>query len=266
MSKIVFDIGGSNLRVAHVESGSIGAEKIMPTPKNPKDALAVFIESIEQVTGGEKVTAIAGGIAGVIDNFGTVLKSPNLPEWKDFPLAKLFAEHFSIPVTVRNDAEMAGLGEACYGAGSNHSIVAYLGIGTGVGGTRIVGRMPTPHIFGFEPGQQILDTVNKTTLESLIGGASLTKKYNLQACDLPRSVWNELTSVFAAGIMNTIVHWSPDVVVLGGSLMNEDNGFRVGDITDALEKLPSIYLKLPPLLRARLGDKSGLYGALATLN
>ena len=43
-------------------------------------------------------------------------------------------------------------------------------------------------------------------------------------CDLRtmcEKKWEELAETFAIGLHNTILHWSPDRVVLGGSMFNE---------------------------------------------
>lgn len=265
MSKIVFDIGGTNLRIAIADNTKVHSVETTPTPQEPQEALVTLIKTIERLTNAKPLTALVGGVAGIIDTSGTIITSPHLPLWKDFPLAKLLSDHFSIPVILRNDSEMAGLGEACFGAGVDYTTVAYLGVGTGVGGTRIVGKAPVSHAYNFEPGHQILDTVSGDTLESLISGSSLTKRHNIPPYDLPRDTWKELSKIFAVGIMNTIVYWTPNVVVLGGSLMNEDNGFRIKDIENALKNLHSPYPELPPLHHAHLKDQSGLYGALAII-
>src|SRR4030066_415253 len=47
--------------------------------------------------------------------------------------------------------------EKVKGAGKGFNIVAFLTIGTGVGGARIVGGKPDANVFGFEPGHQIID-------------------------------------------------------------------------------------------------------------
>ncbi len=265
MSKIVFDIGGTNLRVAIANNAKIHSVEKTATPQEPNEAFTTITKIIESLVNTEQLTALVGGVAGIIDTSGTIITSPHLPLWKNFPLAKLLSDHFSLPVTLRNDSEMAGLGEACFGAGVDYSIVAYLGVGTGVGGTHIVKRVPTPHTYNFEPGHQILNAMSGETLESLISGSSISKQYKVPPYDLPRNVWDRLTQFFAVGIMNTIVHWSPHAVILGGSLMNEDNGFRIADIENALKNLHSTYPILPQLLRAHLKDQSGLYGALTTI-
>ena len=265
MTRIVFDIGGTNMRVARESSGaagSLGEMKKVPTPQSQSEAFAALTDLIAEVSDGEPVTAIAGGVAGIIGPSGEIINSPNLPYWTGFTLGTRLEKKYSVPVRIANDTDLAGLGEAHRGAGQSATIVVYLGIGTGVGGTRIVDGSISRHTFGFEAGHQIMDVPSHATLESLIGGRSLETKHKTPPSKLPRNVWDELTPVLATGIWNSIVHWSPQVVVLGGSLMNEENGFRIDDITQALSAIPSIYPALPYVRHSLLGEQSGLYGAL----
>lgn len=263
MSRIVFDIGGSHVRVARADAALGDVQKI-GTPTAPEAALAALSLQIERAGYGEPIEAIGGAVAGVIRE-GTVLSSPNLPEWKGFALAEALRSRFSTRVEISNDAELEGLGEALFGAGKGFPIVAYMTIGTGVGGARIVGGAVDSRSVGFEPGHQIVDVTQGATLESLVGGAALKRKHGIPPKTLPRAVWNELTPILAAGIWNAIVHWSPHVVVLAGSLLNDDNGFRIADVARAVEKYRSVIPAVPPIRSGVLGDKAGLSGALALI-
>jgi hypothetical protein len=53
--------------------------------------------------------------------------------------------------------------------------------------------------------------------------------------------------------------------VLGGSMMNEDNGYRLSDVRSALERFPSPYPRYPELRLAERKDTAGLWGALALM-
>lgn len=264
MSRIVFDIGGSHIRVARADGAALGDVQRIDTPTEPDAALAALSLLIERISSGEPIEAIGGAVAGVIRE-GTVLSSPNLPEWNGFALAEALRSRFSTRVEVSNDAEIEGLGEALFGAGKGFPIVAYMTIGTGVGGARIVDGAVDRRSVGFEPGHQIIDIARGATLESLVGGAALKRKHGIQPATLPRFVWDELTPILAAGIWNAIVHWSPHVVVLAGSLLSEDTGFRLADVAKMVEKYRSVIPAVPPIRSGVLGDKAGLSGALALI-
>jgi glucokinase len=64
---------------------------------------------------------------------GVVLNPPNLPCWRDFPLAERIRAIYDVPVTVDNDANAAALAEARWGAARGFRYVFYATIGTGIG-------------------------------------------------------------------------------------------------------------------------------------
>lgn len=260
MSRLLFDIGGTSLRIATGTGDSLSNPVKLPTPHDPSEAVAMLaLYAKEHMPDCE---GASGGIAGVIED-GVVRSSPHLPSWDGFAFQASLADAIALPVHVQNDAELAGLGEATYGAGKGYGIVAYLGIGTGIGGSLIVDGKVARHASGFEPGHQILDVDSGATFEGLVSGHALEKHFGTPAHDLDRGIYDLLTPTLAAGIYNVLLTWSPDVLVLGGSLMNEENGYRIAAIEKALAERESVLPAFPPLVKAALGDDNGLYGALA---
>lgn len=263
MSRIAFDIGGTNLRVAECRAEGIGPVERMDTPPRPEDAVRALAELARKVVA-EAPTEIVGAVAGVIGEAGMVISSPHLPLWNGFALGDGLSRALGANVRVFNDADLAALGEAHFGAGKGYPIVAYLGLGTGVGGSRVVDGMLDPHAVGFEPGHQIVDESEHATLESLVGGAAIAATYGMQPEKLDRSAWSALTPHLAVGIWNLIVSWSPDVVVLGGALMNEENGFRLAEVTAAVSDLRQVLPTVPPILKGTL-EYPALHGARAMI-
>ncbi len=262
-SAVVFDIGGTSLRVGLALHDGVGETVKVPTPQSPDEGVRVLAELILSVAG-KDVRGIAGGFPGVLEN-GVVRFAPNLPEWVDVKLAALLEEKLGAPAEVENDADLAALGEAVYGAGKGARVVAYLGIGTGVGTGRVVDSAIESGVFDLEAGHQILDAREGATLEGLVSGSAILRRFGVRPEHAPRELFDELTPVLAAGLHNAIVHWSPEVLVLGGSLMNEETGFRLAEVSAALGRIPSPYPRLPHIALAERGDAAGLYGALALL-
>jgi len=64
---------------------------------------------------------------------GTVLNPPNLPCWRNFPLAAQVRRVFDVCAKVDNDANAAALAEAIWGAGVGFRNVFYATLGTGIG-------------------------------------------------------------------------------------------------------------------------------------
>jgi glucokinase len=64
---------------------------------------------------------------------GIVINPPNLPGWRNFPLADLISKAYRLPVRVDNDGNAAALAEALWGAGRGYRNVFCATIGTGIG-------------------------------------------------------------------------------------------------------------------------------------
>ena len=251
MSRLVFDIGGTNMRMAIAEGNALHVVKKIPTPKDPEDAVVALGKFVTESAECPKNSV--GGIAGIIRN-GIVVDSPNLSSWNGFPFAEQLTNKTGLTTRIYNDAEIAAYGEAVSGAGVEYERVAYLTIGTGVGGALITHATLPRESQEFEPGRQIIPETHKT-LEDFVGGAALEKEFGLAPEHLSRSVFTERTHTLALGMLHIIKLWSPDVVVLNGALMNEETAFRLDEVKKALGE------QFIPVVRATLGDQSALYGA-----
>ena len=258
---LLFDIGGTNMRIASSRDlKSLETTHAVKTPRIFEEGIALFKKIGREIARGEKIQAVCGGIAGPLNKTKSrILNAPNLSGWNKKPLKEKLTEAFDCPAFIENDATVAGLGEAHFGAGAGRRIVAYLTISTGVGGARIVNGRIDENALGFEPGHQIIDK-NGTTLESLISGSGLSKRYGKTVSAIKNeAIWNETACLLAIGIANTIVYWSPDIVILGGSLMKT---ISLPNVRTHLKKTLTIFQSLPSVVRSKLGDSAGLYGAM----
>src|SRR5215216_5976621 len=134
---VAVDIGGTHIRVAVYEPSSITRLNHYRTRSRATEdgVYDRLVQAIESVWPKEKVEAIGIASPGPLDpHTGTILATPNIPGWKNFPLAEKLCKHFDVPVYLDNDANMAGLAEWQYGAGQGHQDVVYLTISTGIGG------------------------------------------------------------------------------------------------------------------------------------
>jgi glucokinase len=79
------------------------------------------------------------GFGGPVDDASrTIIKSHQISGWDDFPLAEWISEAVELPVTLGNDADVAGLAETLFGAGEGLSPVFYITVGSGIGGGLII--------------------------------------------------------------------------------------------------------------------------------
>ena len=268
MAYLLFDIGGTKTRLAlSLDGKSFLAPVIFPTPSNFDEAVKLLGEEARKISLGQKILQAAGGVAGTLNRDRTsLLRATNLAEWQDQPLKEALEAEWGAPVTLENDAAVVGLGEAVFGAGQNYQSVAYLTVSTGVGGAKIEQGKIAAHTYGFEPGFQIINYLTGETLEA-ISGTTVAQKFGLEPKEITDPViWSEAAKLLAVGVHNALVFWSPEVVVLGGSMMRAPAGISVAAVALHLATLPSVFKETVPLKSAVLGDLGGLYGALNLLS
>lgn len=259
---LVFDLGATNTRLALSQDGRALDEVVtIQTDPQPHGYLEL-IEAAKRLAAGRPIKLIAGGAPGTVDRHrGALLRAPNLSNWGRVDLAGMFKLAFQAPLRLENDTALVGLGEAVAGAGESKGVMAYVTVSTGINGVRIVDGQIDVSSFGFEVGQQLIEVGNQTvTLESLVGGHALQQKYGR----LPRSiddpeVWVEERHHLAVGLYNLMVTWSPDLIVMGGSMMRD---IPLGPLSEELQALPKVFPRWPELRAAKLQDLGGLEGAL----
>lgn len=249
------------MRVAEIRAGAPKDVLKLETPPEKENRLPTLIDAVKRISP-ERAEIIAGGVTGVISREGVVAKS-SANGWHEYDFAKSLKESVSDKVYIYNDALMAGLGEAAYGAGKDKEVVGYIGLGTGIGTARIRGKKIDS--YGFEAGHHVVDVSNYESWEEKVSGRVLREKHQKYPQELEREVYDDYVRMIAFGVYNSILFWSPDIVIMGGALINESEGFKVEEIAAAVGEVNEDLPALPPIRRSELGDEAGLYGAMAVI-
>jgi glucokinase len=148
------DIGGTKVAAGNVDSrGKILTQLRKPMPANdgPEAGFKAVTSAIDALLSPEtkqnQVHAIGICAPGPLDpESGVVLNPPNLPCWRNFPLAARVAEMYRVPVKLDNDANAAALAETIWGAARGYKYVFYATLGTGIGtGIVLDGRIYHGH-------------------------------------------------------------------------------------------------------------------------
>src|SRR3989344_6957641 len=150
---LVFDIGGTKIRIASSSDGeNISDPIIFPTPQNFEEAIEQFKKIAFDLSNGQKIDKVAGGVRSPLDKEKSMFISNSiLPSWINKPLKQQLEQNLNTEVYLENDAALVGLGEANFGAGKNKNIVAFITVSTGVGGARLVNKSIDKNALGFEP-------------------------------------------------------------------------------------------------------------------
>ncbi|MEA1997170.1 MAG: ROK family protein [Gemmatimonadota bacterium] len=139
---IGIDLGGTNIVFGLVSpSGELLHHFHHPTEghKGPDQVIENILAGISEILdnhGDYHVNGIGLGSPGAIDTErGVVIQcAPNIPDWTGRQIRQPIVDRFGLPTFVDNDAKMAVIGEATFGAGAGHKNLFVVTLGTGTGG------------------------------------------------------------------------------------------------------------------------------------
>lgn len=283
---ISIDIGGTAIKYGIIcenaeiaLKGSLKTEAWRGGPEILKKVIGIVEHLIEHT--GETITGICISTAGMVDTErGSIFYSaPLIPDYAGTEFKKTLEEKFHIPCEVENDVNCAGLAEYSSGAAKGCKVVLMLTIGTGIGGCIVLdGKV----FHGFsnsacEVGYMHMDDSDFQTL----GAAGILSKKVSQWKGEPEEKWDgyrifeeakkgdmicnraidQMIEILGKGIANICYVINPEVVVLGGGIMAQEEFLR-GKIQDTVKKyLISSIEKHTKIVFAKHRNDAGILGA-----
>ncbi|MGC0144958.1 ROK family protein [Pseudactinotalea sp. Z1732] len=318
MSHLVgVDLGGTKTAAALVSlEGQVGAAYAIPTPARdgPEailDAVATLVREVVaryegslapgqygatiHLPGIVQLLGIGVGTAGVVDaGVGRVLSATDaLPGWPGTDvrqglrerLADLIGDH---PVTVENDVDAHGAGEAWQGAAAGSDDVLMVTVGTGVGASVVfdgrplrgahhvageLGHLPSPEAAGLRCG-----CGKEGHLEGIASGPALHRHYLRLGGDPAAADARAVYARAAAGdalaeralavsaravgraVAGVAMVLDPAVVVVGGGLSQAGPLWWQPMVSALRHELIAPLIDLP-VRRSDLGPAAGILGA-----
>jgi glucokinase len=291
------DIGGTKIAVGMVdEEGKVLSRVQAPTdPERYATSIQLIADMLRETSqsAGARLTGIGIGSTGPVDpmrgEFGDV---DFLPGWRGkSPVADL-NKIFSVKVALENDGDAAALAEAGWGAGRNRKRLIYVTVGTGIGGGIILDGKLYRGVDGAHPevGHQVIDPAGpacscgfRGCWESLAAGPAMAAWFEKHVpaddphrigitakkiCELAQqgdvralqAVEHE-AYYLGLGLANLINLFTPDAIVLSGSVMKSADLFmnRIrAVIRGGCRFVPADKTQLT---LASLGDDTNLIGA-----
>jgi glucokinase len=284
------EIGGTKLQLG-LGPGNGSLSGLWRGPVDPSAAaegirrqIATAVPDLLARAGIERaqVKGIGAGFGGPVDDATrTVIRSHQIAGWDSFPLADWLTDLLGWPAVLGNDADVAGLAEACFGAGKGLSPIFYITIGSGIGGGLILGG----EIYrGVGKGAAEIGHLRveggKATLEEVASGWGIERQALAafgsarQVSDLMRAaaagertagrILDRSWDALAEAIYHIIALLCPRRIIIGGgvSLIGEEAFFaplrrRVAErvfkpFADCYEIVPAV-----------LGEEVVVHGALA---
>jgi glucokinase len=301
------DIGGTKVAAGLVDSTGVISHKTRAPMVATGDAAtgfaavkaavdAVFSE-FPEARGA--VTGIGLCSPGPLDpKTGVVLNPPNVPCWRNYPLAAEVERVFGVPARVDNDANAAGLAEALWGAGVGYTNVFYATLGTGIG-TGIVFDKKIYHGrtgSAAEGGHMTIDyhgpqcpCGKRGCIEALASGPNIARRAQARLAPTSRmvqlagsleqvrsehigqafregdavatEVLTETAHLLTVWLGNIVDLLEPDVMVVGGGVAELMSPFFETISKDLQHWAINQRAGEIPLLMARYGADAGIAGA-----
>jgi fructokinase len=247
--------------------------------------IALLINQLELASGLTRSGRIGIGTPGVTTPQTGLLKNSNTLCLNGKPLSHDISLRLGCEIQLANDANCCALAESLLGAGHGYRTVFGIILGTGVGGGIVVdGKLLIgPHGIAGEWGHNPL--CGEWTpcycgrlgcIETVCAGPSLEKYYNLRtgrSLRLPEIViralegdsaaketLERLREKFSEALGAVVNLLDPDAIVIGGGVGNLDLLYSP-ETRAAIQRHLFNDRFETPLLRPKLGDSAGVFGA-----
>lgn len=295
------DVGGTKIAAGLVDArGRILASASAPTDRGAgfETGLKVIGDLLDgclRRVPGARPLGMGVGCTGPVDPRTGVL-GPNsfLPLWEGVNTVERLQDAFGLPdIAIENDADAAALGEAAWGAGQGAGRCIYVTVSTGIGCGIVLDGLLYRGAGGAHPelGHVIIDPARgpacfcggRGCWESLASGPALAAWYAGQRLErgllseaadsreicrraaagepLAREAVERESQYLGIGLANLITTFVPDVIVLGGGVMESWSLFEVRVWQMIRETCGLVPHERTALKRASLGAATGLAGA-----
>ncbi len=239
MITLGIDIGGSGIKGALVdtEKGEMVTERLRiptPQPSKPKAVLGVMKQIVAHFgTSGP----IGVGLPGIVIN-GVVRSAANIDDaWLGFAGQKKMTKATGCPVTLINDADVAGVAEMRFGAGKGQAgTVMIFTLGTGIGSAVFVNGRLVPNT---ELGHLYLRNQKKDA-------ENQAAERIREAENLSWKQWGKRLNTYFQHIEFI---FSPELIIIGGGVSKQHEEFLRFIKTRA------------PIVPAELRNEAGIIGA-----
>ncbi len=278
------ELGGTKVVVAASTDGpGLIGRRTVPT-RDPDSTFTGIRAAIEDVTAGEVVAGIGVASFGPIDlrpgshRFGTLLQTPK-EGWSDTDVLGGISNGRDVPVALDTDVNAALLGECTWGAGTAEH-VAYLTVGTGIGGAiwsngRVIRGLNHSEIGHLRVPRHPHDhrtsscPFHDDCLEGMASGEAITRRWGTRAPDLGgrTSEAVKLEAWYLAHGIAGLCAVVPVAQVIVGGGVSKLEGLHdavAGALADASALYPPVPFAEggPQILAPGLGDDSGVVGAI----
>lgn len=282
---VAVDVGGTKIAAALVDNeGGIHRKVKLPTERHDAGrSIEQVAEAARQAAGEmswERIAAVGVAVPGICFAATGEVWAPNLPGWDRIPLRAALESRLPARILMDSDRAACVLGEQWLGAARGYQDVVFLAVGTGIGagilsgGRLIRGANDIAGAVGwFVLTQEMREAYRRTgCLEAEAAGPALARRAGrataqqvveaARAGDEPaEEALEETARWLAMGISNLISTLNPQIVVLGGGLMQAGDLLLEPVRRWVVEWAQPIAARQARIELSRLGEDAGLLGA-----
>lgn len=208
--------------------------------------------------------------------WGHITNTPK-PGWANCDIAGFFAERFKVPIGFDTDVNGAALAEHQLGAGVDTSALAYITVGTGIGGGLVLNGKPVhggahPEMGHIYPRRHSSDRDfegvcphHSDCLEGLASGPAIKARWGASLSELPSDhIAHEIIADYLAQLAHTLFALTAvQVIVMGGGVMKTVG--LLDRVNKRASELGAAYFPghaKHKIFAPGLGDRAGITGAL----
>ena len=281
------DVGGTKIAAAVVDSQGRIHEKIkLKTEREDRDRslaqVAQAAHAAVAVSGvaWRQIAAVGVDVPGIYYPKTGNVWAPNLPGWDQIPLRDRLAPQLPCPIVADSDRAAYVLGEQWMGAARGLDDVVFLAVGTGIGAGIVTGGRLCQGAEGIAGavGWFALNPEKKAIYqqtgcwESEAAGPGLARRLGAPDAETViaaarRGDPNALRAVdetvryLGMGVANLISLLNPEIIVLGGGLMQAGDLFLKPLRREVRDWAQPLAVQSARIELTQLGEDAGLLGA-----
>jgi fructokinase len=230
------ETGGTKILARIVDArGHALADGRWPTT-TPEEALEALTTFIATATPGRPLAGIGIAAFGPLvrdelsSDYGRVLSTPKA-NWSNSNLRAALAGRFAVPVVIDTDVNAAAQAEWQRGAGAGVRCLAYVTVGTGIGGGLIVDGRPLHGALHPEIGHMRLtrrdgDNVrsvcpfHQNCAEGLTAGPAIARRLGInRTLSSEPTIFDLVAGYLGELAASLVLCWSPERIIWGGGVM-----------------------------------------------
>ena len=277
MSTLALDIGGTRFRLALFENGRMVERASEPTDRTGgRDWMLPRIDSLlRDWSARHRIDRCGIGFGGPVDyRAQRVIFSTHAAGWSDFDFPAHLETRLGFRPRIDNDANLAALGEAVYGAGRAARPLFYMTLSTGIGGGLILSGDAVyrgADSYAGEIGHLTIRPDGPACLcgargcfERMCCGLWLERDHGRTAQELLRdpAFVAEYAVNLALGLKAAIMLLNPARIVIGGGISKAGDALFQPLRSELRRQVTDWSRARIDVVAASLRDESVLYGAM----